>query len=151
MHKKYLYPLIALIIITAGSWIYLRSNNCKTIGCRIEAICKGNYVPTSDTINIINKNATIVFVEYERDGIAQHDFEYSKTIDTAFFIKTTEEFIRNDDEAGGYAATVRIYKALKTGNTTIDFYKNPTLYMRKENDTVSPEPVKLASYKFHIK
>ena len=145
-----MYLLIALVIVTGGAWIYLKANTCKTLGCRVEAKCKGHFVPSSDTLNVIKTNSTIVFVDYERDGVAHHDYEYYKSVDHSFFTTADEESFRNDDEAGGYLATVSIYKALKKGDTEIVFYKKPSAYHLQENDTASRESVEIATYKFHI-
>jgi len=70
MNKKYTYLLVALVIVITGSWIYLKTNSCKDVGWRVEVKCKGHFVPTSDTLNVIKTNSTIVFVDYERDGVA---------------------------------------------------------------------------------
>ena len=150
MNKKYMYLLVALVVVITSGWIYLKANSCKDMGCRVEAKCKGHLIPSSDTINAIKVNGTIVFVEYERDGVAQHDYDYYKNVDAAFFTKADEELIRNEGEAGGYTATVRVYKALKKGDTEIVFYKKPSMYQQRENDSTSKEPVKLATDQFHI-
>ena len=120
------------------------------MGCRVEAKCKGHFVPSSDTLNVIKANSTIVFVEYERDAVAQHDYDYYKNIDTTYFTNIDEESFRNDDETGGYLATVRIYKALKKGDTEIIVYKKPSQYQQQKNDTVSAQQIVVATYKFHI-
>ncbi len=150
MNKKYTYLLIALLVIGAGVGTYLKANNCKEMGCRVEEKCKGHLIPDSDTLNVIKTNGTIVFVDYERDGVAYHEYEYYKSIDAAFFKNFDEESFRNDDEAGGYRATVHIYKALKKGDTEIIIYKKTSPHRQQENDTASKEPVLVATYKFHI-
>jgi len=148
MNKKYVYFLIGLLTVSASIWIYLKANTCKTMGCRVEAKTRGLFVPSSDTLNVIKANNTIVFVDYERDGVAHHDYEYYKSIDNNFFANIDEESFRNDEEAGGYLATVHIYKALKKGDTEIVFYKKPFIY--PANDTGSGKPIIVATYKFHI-
>ena len=150
MNKKYVYILIGLLTVSASIWIYLKANSCKTMGCRVEAKTKGHFVPSSDTLNIITINNTIVFVDYERDGVAHHDYEYYKSVDNNFFANIDEEAFRNDEEAGGYLAIVHIYKALKKGNTEIVFYKKPFNYLHQANDTSSDKPNIVATYKFHI-
>ncbi len=150
MKRKYWYLLIALVAIAASAWIYLKVSSCKTMGCRVEAKTKGHFVPSSDTLNVIKANSTIVFVDYERDGVAHHDYEYYKSVDQSFFTNTDEESFRNDEEAGGYLATVHIYKALKKGNTEIVFYKKPSIYQQQKSDPTAGKPIIVATYKFHI-
>ena len=78
MNKKYVYILIGLLTVSASIWIYLKANSCETMGCRVEAKTKGHFVPSSDTLNVIKVNNSIVFVDYERAGVAHHDYEYYK-------------------------------------------------------------------------
>ena len=142
--------MATIVLVIAGTWFYLKANSCKDMGCRVEAKCKGHFVPSSDTLNVIKEKETIVFVEYERDGVARHDYEHYKTIDPVFFTNMDEQSFRNNDEAGGYVATVRIYKALKKGDTEIVCYKKTSTYQQQENDTTSGKPIVEATYKFHI-
>jgi hypothetical protein len=150
MKKKYSYLLVVLVIVIAGGWIYLKTNSCKEMGCRIEEKCKGHFVPGTDTLNVIKVNSTIVFVDYEREGVTLHDYGYYKSIDAGFFKNIDEESFRNNGEAGGYLATVRIYQALKKGDTEIIFYKKQSISHQQENDTTTKEPEAVATYKFHI-
>lgn len=150
MNKKYLYLLLIAIAAAAGIWFYLKQNGCKKMDCKVAAKTKGHYAPLPDTLNVIKENSTIVFVEYERDGVAKHDYEYYKEIDPAFFTNVDEASFRNDGEAGGYLATVHIYKAIKKGETAIVFYKKRLPSVKLEEDTVPAEPVKEATYKFRI-
>jgi len=150
MKKKYLYVLLIVIVAAACIWFYLKQDGCKKMDCKVAAKSKGHYVPLPDTLNVIKDNSTIVFVEYERDGVAKHEYEYYKEIDPSFLTNIDEASFRNDGEAGGYLATVRIYKAIKKGETEIVFYKKRSPSIKLENDTASAEPVKEVTYKFHI-
>jgi hypothetical protein len=150
MNKKSRWLLVILVAVIAGAAFYLEPNTCKDIDCRVEAKCKGHLSPRSDTLNVIKSNGTIVFVEYEREGVAHHDYEYYKDIDPVFFINIDEESFLNKDEAGGYRATVGIYKALKKGDTEILLYKKPSPDLKQPDDTAFTKPAIEATYKFHI-
>jgi hypothetical protein len=150
MNKKTRWLLVILVAVITGAAFYLKANTCKDIDCRVEAKCKGHLLPRSDTLNIIKSNGTIVFVEYEREGVARHAYEYYKDIDPAFFKNIDEESFLNQDEAGGYRATVGIYKALKKGDTEILLYKKPSRDLKQANDTAFTKPETEATYKFHI-